>query len=480
MAKKGNLFLLIKSLSKAEKRYIKVFSNGGKDDSIYQQLFDVIDQQKEYDEEEIRKVFKGDKFLEQLHVTKIYLSELILKALRNYTAKNNINTELLALLGDIEILFGKELYDLCFYKIEKVERLANEYEKFGLLYETLFWKRKLMLTNYGESLVGAGTVTVKEKEVIGKMQSLNSYWDYTLNLFSYLKSDKNLVKGLFFSNEDKATSLQAKALRYHVLYTSKYINGQSKEAEKIITEFIDFLEMHPRRIEEDPSTYITAISNKIGFFLGEKRWKEATPLIKKIKEVPTKYKLVDSSKFTVRLWLRVYNVELELYRDSKQLDKGMSMIEEVSEFINAHKKAVPNDYFLLLYFQFANICFLKKEFSKSLKWINEIINGNFSGSRIDIQAYARILNLIVHFELDNIIVLRYAVDSCKRFLKKNKKFGEYEENILLLFGNLSHAGRREIKTILLESYKSVFEKNVLNKGYKSDYIDVKWWIESKI
>src|SRR6267143_6604241 len=107
MAKKGSLFLLIKSLTKAEKRYIKVFSGGGKDDSIYQLLFDAIDQQKEYDEEEIRKIFKGDKFLDQLHVTKIYLSELILKALRNYNAKSNINSELLTLLGDIEILFGK-------------------------------------------------------------------------------------------------------------------------------------------------------------------------------------------------------------------------------------------------------------------------------------------------------------------------------------------------------------------------------------
>ncbi len=457
-----------------------MFSCGGKNDSIYQQLFDVIDEQNEYDEEEIRNVFKGKKFLAQLHVTKIYLTELILKALKNYSAKNSINSELLNLLGDIEILFSKELYDLCFYKIEKAEKVANDYEKYGLLYEILIWKRKLMLTNYGESINGAGTVTVREKDIVERMQSLNTYWDYTLNLFSYLKSDKNLLKGSFFRNDAKATSLQAKALRYHVLYTSNYINGKVKEAEKIINDFIDYLEKHSHRIEEDPGTYITAMSNKIGFLLGERRWKEALPLITKIKDVPFKYKLSDSSKFTVRLWLRVYNVELELYRDSKQLDKGIMLIDEISNFINLNRKSVPNDYFLLLYFQFADIFFLKKEFSKSLKWINKIINGNFLNSRVDIQAYARILNLLVHFELNNIIVLRYAVDSCKRFLIKNKMYKNYEQNVLLLFSKLCHAEKRELKPIFKEGFNSLFEIKDTSTEYRPDHIDMKSWIESKI
>src|SRR5687768_13856793 len=149
MVKKGNLFLLIKSLSKSEKRYFRMNATMTGRDVNYLQLFDAIESQKEYDEVEIRKNLKGKKFLSQLHVTKIYLTELILKSLKNYHSNTSVHSKLFDLLKDIELLFDKELYDLCHYKIEKAEQLANKYEKLSLLTEIFFWKRKLALAVSG-------------------------------------------------------------------------------------------------------------------------------------------------------------------------------------------------------------------------------------------------------------------------------------------------------------------------------------------
>src|SRR5688572_25646962 len=100
MVKKGNLFLLIKSLSKSEKRYFKLFADNGKSDSNYLQLFEAIDKQEEFDEDAIRKKFKGKAFTAQLHVAKIYLSELILKSLRNFHANDSVNGQVLDLIRD--------------------------------------------------------------------------------------------------------------------------------------------------------------------------------------------------------------------------------------------------------------------------------------------------------------------------------------------------------------------------------------------
>ena len=56
MVKKKNLFLLIKSLTKAEKRYFRLFA--GQTGSLnYIKLFDVIDNQVEYDEKQIKQKF---------------------------------------------------------------------------------------------------------------------------------------------------------------------------------------------------------------------------------------------------------------------------------------------------------------------------------------------------------------------------------------------------------------------------------------
>jgi hypothetical protein len=478
MAKKGSLFLLIQSLGKAEKRYFRLFA-GNKEDAVYLRLFDAIDRQESYDEEKIRQKFKGEKFLRQLHVSKIYLAEMILKALKNYSAGSSAHSEILNLLADIEILFSRELYDQCHYRIEKAEKLAQRYEKLGLLYEVLAWKRKLLLTNYHQGVKGALLVTEMEKEITGSMAMQNVYWNYTLDIFKHLRGSEDLLHAPFFTGDKKAGTMQAKVLRLHVIYSLHYMRGNIKEAEKAATALIDYLEGLPHRISDDPTSYIAALSNKTGLLLREKRWKEVEALIRKIKQVPGQYKLA-SNKSTIRLWLRVYNIELEMYRDSGQAARGMALIGEISAFMQRHQKVVPSDYTLLLYYQFAYIYFLGKRHPEALKWINAIMNTNFNDIRPDIQAYARILNLVVHFELGNIIVLRYAVDACRRFLKKNKSLNAYEETILLLFSKLGRGMSREYKAVFKETFKSLFGSLNPQKESHLDYLDLKAWMQEKM
>ena len=149
MTKKGNIFHLITSLSKSEKRYFKTSLSEKAVNKNYVKLFNIIDKQTEYDENEIRKVFKDEKFVKQLHVTKIYLTELILKNLRSYHSDKSINSKLINILNDIEILFDKELYDLAYYRIKKAEKLALDYERLPYLLEILSWKRKLYKAKTG-------------------------------------------------------------------------------------------------------------------------------------------------------------------------------------------------------------------------------------------------------------------------------------------------------------------------------------------
>jgi hypothetical protein len=475
MAKKGNLFLLIKSLSKSEKRYFRIYAGITGRAVNYLQLFDAIEEQKEYDEEKIRKKLRGKKFLSQLHVTKIYLTELILKALKNYHSDTSVQSKLLDLLKDIELLFDKDLYDLCYYKIQKAEDLASKYQKLPLLIEVIFWKRKLALA-VSANRKDIHCLLVKEKNTIEQMEVLNTYWQHTINIGSLINDD-NFLKELTAKKSDITYALQSRVLHSHILYSLRFLKGDIKEAEKHISDLIELLEEFPDRIKEDPHSYVTAISNKIGLYLVGKRWDEIPALIYKIREVPLKYRLKNESRFTVRLWLRTFNVELEMYRDSKQLEKGIALMDEIQQFIEKRRKAIPTDYILLLYYQFANIFFLKKEYAKSLHWLNEIINFNFGDTREDIQFYARILNLIVHFELNNIIVLRYAVDSCRRFLKKKRTEISSGKEILNLFSKLSHAYPDEYQTIFKKAHTEIFPAH---SRQTQDYIDIKGWLEEKL
>ena len=65
MKKNEHLFYLIKSLSKAEKRHFKIFTDSEDKNKNYILLFDEIDKQIIYDEKIIKKKFWNATFVKQ-------------------------------------------------------------------------------------------------------------------------------------------------------------------------------------------------------------------------------------------------------------------------------------------------------------------------------------------------------------------------------------------------------------------------------
>ena len=109
------------------------------------------------------------------------------------------------------------------------------------------------------------------------------------------------------------------------------------------------------------------------------------------------------------------------------------------------------------------------------------MNKNFGRIHEEVQSYARILGLIIHFELNNIIVLRYAVTSCRRFLKKKRNLQEFESLLLRFFSRLSLVRKDEYPELFENFYKNLFggKKKKVSENVL-DYIDIKSWLESNI
>src|SRR3989344_6134145 len=107
MIASDQLFKLIKSLNKQEKRYFQLFSGMHRDESTYTLLFDFINKQKEYDEVAIKKHFSSEKFIEQLPVAKHNLYKAILKSMRQYHSAHSLELILKDLLFSVEFQFEK-------------------------------------------------------------------------------------------------------------------------------------------------------------------------------------------------------------------------------------------------------------------------------------------------------------------------------------------------------------------------------------
>lgn len=461
MKRKDFLFFLIKSLSRTEKRYLKINFKHSKPAAVYLQLFDAIDRQKEYDEAQLKVKFKGQKFVKHFHLSKRYLYGLILAALRNYHKEASPKAEVNDILKNVEILYQKGLYALAETELTKAGKMAEEYELATSQYDVLYWQRKLLQAQRPDDRLKIGQIIGAKGQVLSNLNHIQQLWTTLLRLPP---------------TEDEAAplSLQAKILEANVQYLNNVQNGRVREAEQHLKQLLAELEQYPKRLKQDPGIWASNLNNLLGLLTFEKKNKEALVLIQKAKVFYNDLPQLDTP--TIRLILRTYNIELELYRDQQAMEPAKAAIADIQYFIDRQEGHVPASYLLSFWFQFANLFFMEKEYDQALHWINIVLNHNFREVREDLQIYIRWLNLMVHLELKNYFVLRYYVGSMRRFIKAKANLETYEQLLLRFFTSASSLGESDFKDAFGKLELQLRQqKEALKTKRVLDYIDFLSW-----
>ncbi|MDB4678454.1 hypothetical protein OAE93_01860, partial [bacterium] len=139
------IFQLIKSLSKAEKRYFKVYtSKQAGDKNNHQILFDAVDKQSDYDESLLKRNLKNPSLVKSLPIAKTRLYDVILRALDAYHSNSSIDAQLKRTLHCAEILYKKGLYGQSQKLLDGAKKLAYKYDKHTSLLEIFMWEKLLV------------------------------------------------------------------------------------------------------------------------------------------------------------------------------------------------------------------------------------------------------------------------------------------------------------------------------------------------
>jgi hypothetical protein len=485
MAKNSQLFELVKSLSKSEKRYFKLFCRQYNSGSNYLKLFEAIDAQNEYDETTIKKKFRKETFCKQLHVTKNYLHHFILKSLRNFHSELSKDSELKDTLRNVEILYHKELYDHCTLELKKAETIARHYEINSGLAEVIGWKRKMAQAKHSQQFNLFIELLTEQEKAIAAMSNTNLHWQNAVQtsytVMSNVAASKKIIPRHKKATLENAETLEAKVLYFNTNYLTAIRNGLHDKAAKSLSDLLDLIEKYPHRIKEDPALYISSANNLVSFYVFSKQYEKAVALISRSRSLHEEAIQQHQKKSLLKQLLRTYNIELEIYRDTRSFDKNLSFIEHIEDFITRHLAKIPSDYLLSFWFQLANIHFMRKDFDRSLKWVNHILNRRFPQAQAELQVQARMLNLVIHLEQDNLFVLRYFTDNTRRFLKKLKQVQPFEQILLSFFSKIGQVPKYEQKDQFRQLQQQLFSPgNEMLPASVLDYIDYKKWIEDKL
>ena len=142
-----------------------------------------------------------------------------------------------------------------------------------------------------------------------------------------------------------------------------------------------------------------------------------------------------------------------------------------------HKEVV-----LRLYYYMAYLHFGAGQHNKALHWINRVINDNENDLRQDLYGYARLLNIVLHYELGNSDLLEYTIKSTSRYLQKRMRDFEIEKLILEQFKKLIRLRNASAKKTQLMEFQSKLSQLAAGDECKAlfRYLDFSTWIEAQL
>ena len=274
-----HLFKLIKSLTKTEKRYFKVYQSRSSGDTKnnYIKLFDAIDKQSKYDEAQLCKKFKGEPFVKSFAITKSRLYDSVLRSLDSFHSNSSVDAQLKRNIHCAEILYKKSLYTQSAKLLKSSKRIAYKYEKHTTLLEIFAWE-KLLLEK--DNYVGISDERLKEileedKLILDKISNYCDFWNIKSRLFSILyrkgkvrsedelENFKEIIDNVLLNSEDKALYFETKYL-YHHIYSAYFFGiGDYPGSYDQLRQNIEYLEENIDKFKEEPNVYFSLLSNII-------------------------------------------------------------------------------------------------------------------------------------------------------------------------------------------------------------------------
>lgn len=496
MKPSSELYDLIHSMTKSEKRYFKLFASLQSGDKNYLKIFDTLESQKVFNEEELKEKFKNETFIKHLPSEKNHLYNNILKSLRNFHSDKSASNQLQEQLRNIEILFKKALYKQCDKLIKKAKKLAYKYEKYYYLLDIIDWEKLLLEEKYQQGIFDRQMKELvdEEAECVEKLNNLAEYhmlyskilYVYRRQGFIRTNEDLQLVMEVqnhpLIKGKGTAKSVKATTACYFIQGLCALTARNFKQAKKNFETVKKILEDNPPIMEEVPKRYLKTLNNLLTVYLNLKdleSFKKTLISIEDLMHNP----LFDSTDIQIKIFSTVSIGRLLLCQIQGNFEEGKKLIEVIEERIKDYSDKISKEEIILLHYTISEFYFVFEDYRSALRRINYVLNDNEAFLRQDIYAFARLYNLIIHYELKNYDLLQYLYPATLRFVKKRKNILKFEMEFLKFFKKIMN---ENIKTKQRKQLFRDFKKKMIelfenpNESAVLQYFDFLAWINSKI
>ena len=249
------------------------------------------------------------------------------------------------------------------------------------------------------------------------------------NRADLIKYKKILDHGVKVAESNASTTLSK--IYYHQAKILYYIAAGShrkaiRHAKAIILRLGNNIQLRDSHF----SIYTRAHINITILWLYEKQYTQALTYNKKL--LTLLFSMQKNNNY-VQNMIQYYSIELITLMLRRNFSDGSHLMNEVNKFIATHKKNISYDSLYYFHYYFAYIYYGLFDLKNAAKYLNTLLNDHDKKIHKDLYHIARLFNLILIYEKEDLELLAYETISTQRLFKKKKSLNEVEAMVFRFF-----------------------------------------------
>ncbi len=489
----NELFELVRSLNPQEKKYFKQYYNYKGNDDHYSVIFDAVSAQGTYDEARLKRALEpsASRNLKQL---KSQLYERILQCLRHLHSGKTVQGKIRELMDQAEVLLHKKQFQACLKITEKARKMAVACESFSYAYELAELKERTMQRMGNTKWLEENQPVFFEdqNELLDQLKNHNRYRKAASHFVNVTTRKghvrdkklaaeyKQIISDPLWKKESSARSVRARSIFYTVNAAYHYYSNDNKKSFAWLLKLKKLIDEHPALKDRDFQLYLFTINNMLNTGMGSLPFENMVAEVGSLKDLKP-YSHAEHADVLIRY----YGSLMRMFIVYARYPEAIESVKEAEAWLKENNKYSPSKpHSLIALINIAILWFCNGEYRKCLASLNQALNFEEQDTLQDRHSFARIFNLIVHFELGNEELLPHITLSTYRYLYKRNRLYKLETLVLdfirrkaplLGQGKERVEAFRELKNNIIKiTSKDPFEKQALS------YFDFLSWIDSKI
>ena len=491
---KDALFILIKSLSKSEKRQFKLYVGrlGVNTEAKFLALFNLLDKLKTYDESAI--LGSGIVKKSQLSNLKAHLYKQILVSLRLNPVNQNIRVQVREQLDFATILYQKGLYKQSLKILDKAKSIAIENEEKNIAYEIVELE-KIIETQYITRSIPdrADELAVEARELAELNVITSKLSNLSLQLYSmmlkvgYVRNDEDFQKVMrYFDMHLPEYNIEEfgfreklwlyKAHLWYSLLVQDFLSSY-----KYASKWVDLFYEQENMIRLNPVFFLKGNHYLLEslFFLKYSSLFNST--LEKLEAMVSTPEFPKNDNISSLAFLYIYSNKLNLHFLEGTFDKGLYLVQIIEYGIEKHRDRIDQHHVMIFYYKIACLYFGVGDNRSCIAYLKKIIENKSLKMREDLMCFARVLSLVAHYEAGLDYHLEVQLKSTYKFLLKMNDLHEVQKEMIKFLRKLGDIYPHELKAEFQKLYVEL--KKYEDHPYEKRaflYLDILSWLESHL